>query len=71
PFLRTGYRNTGPIVGKELFNFKYCGRAFSIRPGIAGGLAQYLQIKIYIKWQEYFSQSAQRSQRNVQNVGVI
>jgi hypothetical protein len=33
------HRNSGLIVGKELFFFKYYSIAFSIRPGVAGGLA--------------------------------
>ena len=32
--LRTGYRNTGPVVGIGLFYFSCCGGAFSIRPRI-------------------------------------
>ncbi len=33
------HRNSGLIVGKELFFFKYYSIAFSILPGVAGGLA--------------------------------
>jgi hypothetical protein len=34
-----GHRNSGPIVEKELFFFKYYSIAFAILPGVAGGLA--------------------------------
>jgi hypothetical protein len=34
-----GHRNSGLIVGKELFFFKYYSIAFFILPGVAGGLA--------------------------------
>jgi hypothetical protein len=34
-----GHRNSGSIVGKELFFFKYYSIAFFILPGVAGGLA--------------------------------
>jgi hypothetical protein len=34
-----GHRNSDLIVGKELFFFKYYSIAFSILPGVAGGLA--------------------------------
>jgi len=33
------HRNSGPIVGKVLFFFKYYSIPFSILPGVAGGLA--------------------------------
>jgi hypothetical protein len=33
------HRNSGLIVGKELFFFKYYSIAFAILPGVAGGLA--------------------------------
>ena len=34
-----GHRNSGTIVGKELFYFKYYNIVFSILPGVAEGLA--------------------------------
>jgi hypothetical protein len=38
------HRNSGLIVGKERFFFKYYSIAFSILPGVAGGLALELEI---------------------------
>jgi len=37
-----GHRNSGLIVGKELFFIKYYTIAFAILPGVAGGLAREL-----------------------------
>jgi len=45
------------IVGKELFFFKYYSIAFSILPGVAGGLALELQEHMIIFPRENFSYS--------------
>jgi hypothetical protein len=40
------HRNSGLIVGEELFFFKYYSIAFFILPGVAGGLALELRMNM-------------------------